>query len=324
MSEFVEKYLWIEKYRPKELSDLVLPDSYRIKFEKCIQEKEVPHCLFCGPPGSGKTTLALILIDKILGGKVDLLKLNGSVATGIDNVRMLIEDFCAAPVMSSKHRICFIDEFEYMSQNAQAALRNIIETYHVNCRFLLTCNYIHKVIDPLQSRVQTFLFDKLPAMYVLEFIKKILNSEKVEYSEDFIKKIISMYYPDVRKVINTIESKVVDNKLVSNDDVIGKKEQEIRSFLTDLINNINCNNKTNINLNVQQFIKILSKGDIDYDSLYEKIFFDINVPIWVKPILNEYYNNHQNACASYSMNFMAFIFSVVREGISLISSNIRI
>lgn len=309
-----EKFLWVEKYRPKDLKDLVVSDEYRKIFDTWISNQEIPNVIFEGPPGSGKTTLGRILVSKVLESRTDLLQLNGSASTSVEIVRNVIEEFCSAPRLGEKAGIVFIDEFEYMSTNAQAALRNMIETYHSNVRFLFTCNFLYKVIEPLQSRCQTFNFKKLPLDYVKKYVIDILGKEKIEYDENSIYRIVSLYYPDIRKIVNTIQSRVYEGKISSDINSIESIEKKIRSYVNDIVSYINDGKFAEATKPVQLIIKTLSENEIDFMMLYEELFFDNKTPIWIKPIVNDYCNKQQNNCASNSMNFMACIFEIIRAG----------
>jgi len=319
-----DKYLWVGKYRPKTLKELVIPEEYSKIFQGWIDERSVPHLLLHGPPGSGKTTLAQILVRKIPEDHIDVLSLNGSATTSVEVVRNLLDDFCSAPSISDKPKICFIDEFEFMSLQAQAALRNMMEEYEDNVRFILTCNRLHKVMDALQSRCQMFEFKKIPMDFIKTLVKKILESEKVEYDEESIFKIVSIYYPDVRKILNTLQSRVVGGKLSADLKNVNNQEKLIRSYVSDLIVASSTGDVSVINKTIQKVIKTLGELELDYSMLYEDIFFDKNVPMWAKPTINNYYNKQEDNCASPSMNFMACIFQIITTGTQLRKSKTKV
>ena len=318
-----ENYLWVEKYRPKKLSDLVISDDWNRIFSKWIKEKDLPHCLFYGPPGSGKSTLARILVNLIPDSRHDVLVLNGSSTTGVDAIRGLCEDFAQAPGISDSPKIIYIDEADYLSSHAQAALRNTTETFHENVRFILTGNYYHKFMDAIISRFQTFEFKKLPMDYVKGYVKNILTNEKIKFEEKDADRIIGMYYPDIRKIINTFQSRVFDGNLAGDLKSIDVQEKKVRSYVNDIISFVGEGKQANVNSIIQTIIKILGKVELDYSTLYEEIFFDVSLPVWVKPIVNDHYNKQENNCASSSMNFMACIFSIIKIGTQLRKSNIK-
>jgi DNA polymerase III delta prime subunit len=312
MIDLVDAYLWVEKYRPKELGQMVLSDQYRIIFEGFISKNEIPHLLLYGPPGSGKTTLARVLIDNLSKDSADLLTLNGSTSTGVDVVRNLIEEFLKVPSFSSSTKIVFIDEADYLSGNAQAALRNITETYHEAGRFIFTCNYLSKIIDALQSRCQSFEFRKLPINYILSFCKDILSKENIEYDETFLKKLISSLYPDVRKIVNVLQSRASNGKLEIQRSDVESNEKLFRSYITDMISGINGDpGKTNEA--ITSMLKLLSQVELDYVGLYQEIFNDDNVPIWAKIVINQYAGSHTTAMVP-AMNLMSCVYKILNMG----------
>lgn len=312
---FEKMYLWVEKYRPHDIDNMVLPDNYRKIFKDFIDKKEVPHLLLHGPAGSGKTAMSRILIKCIINDNMDILSLNGSSSTGIDIVRTQIEDFLKTPTFGSgKIKIVFIDEFDYMSQAAQAALRNIMETFHENGRFILTCNYLSKVLDPLQSRCQSFEFKKVSKEYIEDFCNKILEAEKIKFDKISLNKIITTFYPDIRKIVNTLQSRCESGVLQIKGEDIESKEKLFRSFITELLLGVNDNKNDIINKSITRMLKFLGdNNDIDYRSLYQDLFTDSNIPIWAKITINKYSNTHMGSMIP-EMHIMAMIYSIVKIG----------
>ena len=139
--------IWVEKYRPRELDEVVLEDHAREFFSRCIGKGEIPHLLLSGVQGSGKTTTAQILVDHIIKNEMDLLPMNGSALTGVDHVRTVVTEFLKTPAFASKIKIVFIDEFDHMSPQAQACLRSIMEVYIKTGRFICTCNIDQKLFQ---------------------------------------------------------------------------------------------------------------------------------------------------------------------------------
>jgi DNA polymerase III delta prime subunit len=312
MSNLVETYLWIEKFRPTKLDQLVLPDDYRIKFEEYAKTKEIPHCLFFGPPGTGKTTIARILVNSILRDTGDLLMFNGSSSTGVDVMRNIVDEFLKVPSFSGGIKLIFIDESDYLSQNAQAALRNMTETYHEVGRFIFTCNYLSKILEPLQSRFQMFEFKKVPLDYILNFCKKILDTEKVKYDEASVKKIISTFYPDIRKIVNKLQARSEGGELRVQTTDLESNEKMFRSYLTDLIKGINENSSLT-NTSISNMLKLLSKVELDYVGLYQEMFNDDYVPIWAKIVINKSANEHASSMLP-GMNLMSCIYQIAKIG----------
>lgn len=311
---FEETYMWVEKYRPRKLENMVLSEEYRKIFERFISDGEVPHLLLHGPAGSGKTAIARILIDNIITDKHDCYMINGSADTSVNIVRNEIEEFLkAAKFGSSKIKIVFIDEFDHMSPNAFAALRGITQTYHQNGRFIFTCNYLYKIPGPLQSRCQSFEFRKSTKEFIKDYCKKILINENIKFDDVSIDKVITVHYPDIRKIINTIQPRCSDGILNIKSEDIESKEKLFRSFITELLDGIESGNNALINGSVKRVMDFFKKSEIDYRQIYQEIFYDENIPIWAKIIVNQYTNSHLNAMIP-SMHMMAMIYSLIKAG----------
>ena len=307
--------LWIEKYRPKKLDDVVLEDDHRNFLGRCIQTEDVPSILFIGPQGSGKTTTARIMIDSITNNEMDLFTMNGSDDTGVDNVRNDIQGFLKTPAYNSKLKIVFIDEFDYMSKNAQAALRGIMEKYAGTGRFICTANYMSKIIEPLQSRFQIFEMKTIQEEFAVKYCKDILEKESVEYDDDTVRLIVSNFVPDVRRAVNTIQKNVIDGKLKKVDaKAIITNEKLICALLVQVCDDIGTDRKdSTINQNMPKITELLST-EPDYLSMYQVLFGSPKLPLWAKIKVNEYSNKHQG-CAIPSAHFMAMVYDIVYAGI---------
>jgi len=201
--------LWVEKHRPRELDQLVLDKQIRATLDKWIEAGEIPHALLVGITGSGKTTIARILTDKL---DCKVLRLNASDDRGIDTVRGRIVNFLQA---SSPYqwKIVFLDEADQLTPDAQGALRNTMERYSARGRFLMTANYEDKLIEAIQSRCQTLYFRPIEQKLVVRKIKEILDKEKVEYELTDLVRIVADSYPDIRAALNHAQKCVLNQRL---------------------------------------------------------------------------------------------------------------
>ena len=220
MNNNTEHTLWTEKYRPSKLEDYVGNEHLKSKVAGYLESGDIPHLLLYGKAGTGKTTLAKLIVNSV---DCDYMIINASDENNVDTVRNKVKNF-ASTIGFRQSKIIILDEFDYMTPNAQAILRNLMETFSKHCRFILTCNYVEKVIEPIQSRCQTFQIVPPTKKDVAIQISKILNSEGVKFEVKDLVPIIDSAYPDIRKIINTCqlnsikgELKVDTQNLLEND-----------------------------------------------------------------------------------------------------------
>ena len=202
--------IWNEKYRPQTLDTYVGNDTVKSTFQQYIETNDVPHLLLYGDAGSGKTTLAKIVANTI--AKDNYIYINASDENSVDTVRDKIKQF-ASSIGFGGLKLIILDECDYMTPNAQAALRNVIETFSKTTRFILTCNYVDKIINPIQSRCQIFNIVPPSKKEVAQHLLKILDGENVKYEKDNLATIINQSYPDIRRVINTTQRCVIGGVL---------------------------------------------------------------------------------------------------------------
>ncbi len=199
---------WTEKYRPKFLKDVVGQEKITERMTAYVKDKNLPHLLFAGPAGTGKTTTALCLAREFFGEnfREGFLELNASDERGIDVVRGKIKEFARTMPIIMDFKLIFLDEADALTNDAQQALRRTMEQYTKTCRFILSCNYSSKLIDPIQSRCAVFRFRKIQRTAINEHLKKILNIEQVKFTDDGINAITEISEGDVRKSINILQS----------------------------------------------------------------------------------------------------------------------
>jgi DNA polymerase III delta prime subunit len=199
-------FLWVEKYRPQTISDCILPDTLKTTFQKIVDGGELPNMLFSGTAGLGKTTVAKALCNEL---NLDWIIINASESGNIDTLRTKIKQFASTVSLQGGYKVVILDEADYLNaQSTQPALRGFIEEFSNNCRFILTCNFKNRIIEPLHSRCGVYEFNttkKDMAQLAFQFMKRmetILETENVEYNQKVIADMIMKFAPDWRRVIN--------------------------------------------------------------------------------------------------------------------------
>jgi replication factor C small subunit len=209
------KELWVEKYRPKDLSGYVFRDDHQRKqIETWIKDQSIPHLIFSGSAGIGKTTLAKILIHQLGIEDYDVLEINASRTNSVDDVRDKIVNFVQM-IPFGPFKVVLLDEADYLSPNAQAALRGVMEEYHATARFILTCNYPNRIIPALHSRCQGFHVERTDQTEFTARVATILVEEGVEFDLDTLDSYVKVTYPDLRKCINMVQQNVNENILIA-------------------------------------------------------------------------------------------------------------
>ena len=209
------KELWVEKYRPKTVDGYVFRDeAQRSQVKTWIKDKTIPHLLFSGNAGIGKTTLAKLLFNELDVNPLDILEINASRTNSVDDVRDKIVAFVQM-IPFGDFKVVLLDEADYLSPNAQAALRGVMEEYHSTARFILTCNYPNRIIPAIHSRCQGFHIAKIDQTEFTARVAEILITEGVTPDLDVLDTYVKATYPDLRKCINMVQMNSVEGKLVS-------------------------------------------------------------------------------------------------------------
>ena len=268
----MEHLLWTEKYRPKNIEDCILPERLKKPFQEYVTQKNIPNLLLTGGAGVGKTTVAKAMCNEI---GCDFMIINGSDENGIDMVRNKITNYASSMSFSGGRKVIIIDEADYLSANAQAAFRNAIEEFAVNCSFIFTCNFKNKIIEPLHSRCAVIEFTlkasekSSMAGQFFKTIQTILSQEDIAYETPVVAELIKKHFPDFRRVINELQrfSKFgkIDTGVLSQ--IVDVSLNDIMKFIKDK--------------DFGAIRKWVASNDIDPATLYRKLYdnlYDIMKP----------------------------------------------
>ena len=264
--------LWVEKYRPKDLSTYVGNEHLKEKVKVYLESEDVPHLLLYGKAGTGKTTLAKIITSNI---DCDYMYINASDENKVDDVRNKIKTF-ASSVGFKSLKVIILDECDYLTPNAQAALRNLMETFSKHCRFILTCNYVERIIDPIQSRCQSFKVIPPSKKDIAQHLCNILNTESCQYELNDVALIVNASYPDIRRVINSAQRQIVDGGLKIDTSSVIQNNYKLQ-LLEMLSSGVKFNDMRQL---------IADNSISDYSEIYRLLYDDVET----------YSNGHEAEC----------------------------
>jgi len=256
--------LWVEKYRPSTLDTYIGNEHLKSKVSMYLESGDLPHLLLYGRAGTGKTTLAKLLVNNI---ECDYLYINASDENNVDTVRTKVKNF-ASTVGFKDMKVIILDECDYITPNAQAALRNLMETFSKHCRFILTCNYVERIIDPIQSRCQSFQIIPPSKTEVAKHLHSILIQENIMDSPEDIKVLVESGYPDIRRVINSAQRNVVKGRLKLDTSSIIQNDYKLK-----LLKILETQNKKNAFKEIRQLLadnKITDFADL-FRLLYDEV-----------------------------------------------------
>jgi len=299
MSEF----LWVEKYRPRKIEDTILPSNLKQVFKQIVATDQLPNMLFTGTAGVGKTTVAKALCNEL---GLDWIMVNGSEEGNIDTLRTKIKHFASTVSLHGGYKVVILDEADYLNpQSTQPALRGFIEEFSNNCRFILTCNFKNRIIEPLHSRCSVYDFtipnSEKPNMAagIFKRISNILDTEKVPYDKKTLASLIEKHFPDYRRIINECQRYSVSGTIDSGI-LVNLGDENIKTLIKHL--------KEKNFKNMREWV--VSNSDLDSSEIFRKIYDNINN--FVKPqsipqtvlILADY--QYKNAfVADHELNMVA-------------------
>ena len=264
MTQNKQHTLWVERYRPVSLENYIGNEHLKTKVSKYISTGDIPHLLLHGKAGTGKTTLAKLLVSNV---DCDQMYVNASDENNVETVRNKIKMF-ASSVGFKDLKVIILDECDFLTPNAQAALRNLMETFSKHCRFILTCNYVERIIDPIQSRCQSFQIIPPSKKEVAIHTSKILNTEGISFENEQIVTMVNSSYPDIRRIINAVQRNIVDNRLIVDTESLVQNDYKLQ-----VLEILQTQDKKNAFKNLRQ---LLADSQIrDYADLFRLLYDEI-------------------------------------------------
>jgi replication factor C small subunit len=297
-----EHTLLVEKYRSKTLDEYVGNENVKLTISKYLEQNDIQNLIFYGPAGTGKTTLAKLIVNNL---NCDYLYINASDERGIETIRDKVQGF--ASVASFKPlKIVILDEADFLTIQAQASLRSVIETFSRSTRFILTCNFIERIIDPLQSRCQVLKIIPPSMKEVAAHVADILDKEGIGWAKETLGPIVKQYYPDIRKILGTAQLSTIDNTLKLDKSILISN-----NYIEQVINEL----KTSKNWkNIRQIITDSNINDYDelFKALYEHASTYAQGNEGMVSIILEEYQYHANFRIDKEINIMACVAKIIQ------------
>ena len=297
-----EHTLWVERYRSQTLENYVGNENIKSTIEKYLQQNDIQNFLFYGPAGTGKTTLAKLIVNNL---DCDFMYINASDERGIDTIRDKVSGFASAASFKPL-KVIILDEADFITIQGQAALRNVIETYSRTTRFILTCNYIERIIDPLQSRCQVLKIIPPSKQEIAKHISIILEKEEVTYTIEDLKILVNQFYPDLRKMLNTAQLSNKDGELKIDKSVIVSS-----NYMIQVVKELS-NPKPNFN----EIRQIIANANIqDFEELYRFLYDNASTYVpgneGMVAIYTNEYSYQSNFRLDKEINCMALIARLI-------------
>ena len=297
-----EHTLLVEKYRSTKLEDYVGNENIKATVSKYLSQNDIQNLIFYGPPGTGKTTLAKLIVNNL---NCDHLYINASDERGIETIRDKVSGF-ASSASFKPLKVIILDEADFLTIQAQASLRNVIETFSRSTRFILTCNYIERIIDPLQSRCQVLKIVPPSMREVASHIAGILDNENIEWAKETLGPIVKQYYPDIRKILGTAQLSTIDNKLVLDKSILVSN-----NYIEQVINELKTGK------NWKTIRQIIADSNInDYDELFKALYDNVSTYApQSEGMVTIYINEHSyqaNFRIDKEINMMACIAQIIQ------------